>query len=166
MSEGKKPKISLICAVAEKNRAIGKDNALLWNIPADLKHFKAVTSGHSVVMGQRTFESIGRALPNRDNIVITSDPKFRQLGVEICYSIPEALAEARKGEKEEVFIIGGGSIYAQTIDLADRLYLTLVEGDFEADTFFPDYRAFREVESSEIIEDNGYRFRYVILEKR
>lgn len=158
-------KISLICALAEKNRAIGKNNALLWEIPADLQHFKKMTDGHPIIMGQKTFESIGRPLPNRTNIVVTNDQSFAAEGIRIFYSIPDAIAFAKMVDPIELFIIGGGSIYAQTIDLVDRLYLTLVDGDFEADTFFPDYSAFRLVES-EPGESNGYKFRYTIFDKK
>jgi dihydrofolate reductase len=155
--------ISIICAVAEKNRAIGKDNKLLWNLPTDLAHFKKLTSGHPIVMGQKTFESIGRPLPNRTNIIVTLDKEFSADGCQIFHSIPEAI-EYAKNLDDEVFIIGGGSIYKQTIDLADRLYLTLVEGDFEADTFFPDFSNFKII-SEEKEESGGYKYKYAILER-
>ncbi|MGA2667046.1 MAG: dihydrofolate reductase [Patescibacteria group bacterium] len=160
----KKPKISLICAVAEKNRAIGKNNKLLWNIPADLEHFKKITLNHPVIMGQKTFESIGRPLPNRENIVIAKDLNLKVNDCIVCHSIDEAIEQASQKDQNEIFFIGGGSIYAQTIDLADKLYLTLVEGDFEADTFFPDYSSFKIV-SEQPEESNGLKYRYVELER-
>ena len=160
-----KPRISLIAALARSNRAIGKDNRLLWNIPADLAHFKEVTSGHPVIMGEKTFYSIGRPLPNRTNIVLSDNPAFTAAGVETAGSIEEALARAESADQEEVFIIGGGSIYAQMLPSADRLYLTLVEGDYEADTFFPEYPLFTQVVSEEPGEENGYRYAFTVLEK-
>ena len=161
-----KTKVSIICALAEKNRAIGKNNALLWQLPADLKHFKKLTSGHPIIMGQKTYESIGRPLPNRTNIVITNDPSFKADGVSVFYSIPEAIDYAKKVDSDEVFIIGGGSIYSQTIDLADSLYLTLLYGEFEGDTFFPDYSSFDLIEKSDKQEDNGYSFCFTVFEKK
>lgn len=160
----KKPKISLICAVAEKNRGIGKDNKLLWNIPADLEHFKKITLGHPIIMGQKTFESIGRPLPNRQNFVITKDPDLKIAGCLVCHSIDEAIEQAGRENQDEIFFIGGGSIYAQTIEMADKLYLTLVAGDYEADTFFPEYSKFKIIsEKSE--ESAGYKYRYVEFER-
>ncbi len=159
-------KISMISAVAESNRAIGKDNDLLWNIPADLVHFKKVTSGHPVIMGSRTFESLPKgALPNRVNIVLNDDPSYKAEGVILVSSIDDAIGEAKKTGTDEVFVIGGGFVYSQFLSMADRLYLTLVEGDFEADTYFPDYSEFKKIVSEERRESNGYKFRFVVLEK-
>jgi len=113
--------LSLIVAAAENN-VIGKDNGLIWHLPADLKHFKTLTTGHPIVMGRRTFQSIGKALPNRRNVVITHNPAFCAEGCE-CYSdIADAL-EALRAETE-VFIIGGGTLYNALWEKADRLYLT------------------------------------------
>lgn len=158
-------KISLICAVAEKNRAIGKDNRLLWNIPKDLEHFKQITLNHPVIMGQKTFESIGRPLPGRVNIVLSPNTDLKIDGVDICHSIGEAIELASKKDNEEIFFIGGGSIYAQTIGLADKLYLTLVKGDYTADTFFPDYSAFDKIISKKKEESNGYIYQFIELER-
>jgi len=157
-------KISMICAIAE-NRAIGKNNELLWHIPEDFKHFKEITDGHAMIMGQKTYESIGRPLPNRTNIVLTKDKDFNAEGVVVCYSIPEALKKAEDTGEKEVFIIGGGSIYAQFIDLADKLYLTIVEGNFEADTFFPDYSQFTKIKETGRGEDENHKFKFLELEK-
>lgn len=159
------PRISLIAAVAEQSRAIGKDNRLLWDIKADLRHFKETTQGHPVIMGERTFHSIGRPLPGRTNIVLTDNPAFSAPGVTVVSSLDEAFAKAAEADGEEVFVIGGASVYAQTIERADRLYLTLVEGEYEADTFFPDWGAFTRVVSGEAGEEGEYRFRFVILER-
>ena len=128
--------ISIIVAIAE-NRAIGKDNDLLWHLPADLKRFKKITSGHPVIMGKRTWESLPRRpLPGRRNIVITDLPGERIEGCEMAYSLEEAIA--RCSPDEENFIIGGASVYRQFLPVADRLYLTLIHKSFEADVFFPE----------------------------
>lgn len=160
-----KPRISLISAIARKDRAIGKDNALLWHIPEDFKHFKELTSGHAIVMGENTYRSIGRPLPNRTNIVLSQSADFAPEGVVVVRSIEEALAEAKAVEQEEVFIIGGASIYRQFIPLADRLYLTLVEGEYEADTYFPEYAEFTKTLSEEAVDNGTNRFSFVTLER-
>lgn len=128
--------ISLIAAIG-KNNELGKKNALLWSLPADMKHFRETTKGHTVIMGQKTFESIGRPLPNRRNIVLTQDKSLKSEGVEIVYSPEEA--ENLLNKDEENFVIGGGMIYKLFIDRADRLYITHVDASFpDADTFFPE----------------------------
>lgn len=158
------PKISIICAIAE-NRAIGKNNQLLWHIPEDFKHFKEKTSGHVIVMGQKTFESIGKPLPNRTTIVLSNDESFDVDGVIVARTFEEVFARARKIEKEEVFICGGGSVYAQTIDLADKLYLTVVKGDLDADTFFPEYGEFTKVVSERKSHDGNFEYSFLELER-
>jgi len=129
--------ISMIVAMAD-NRAIGKDNAMLWHLPDDFKHFKAVTMGKPILMGRKTFESIGRPLPGRENIVITRNEGFVAEGVTIVYSIEAALEAAKK--YDEVMIIGGDSFYQQMLPLSERLYITEVHHAFEADAFFPEIR--------------------------
>lgn len=160
--------INIIVALAEKNRAIGKDNKLLWHIPEDLKRFKEITSGHPVVMGRKTYESIGRLLPNRLNIIITRDTAYtvhssQPNAVKICHSLDEALEYAKNDP--EVFVIGGGEIFRQAMPIADKLYLTLVEGDFEGDVFFPDYSEFTKVAFEKKSEGNGYSYRFVELKR-
>lgn len=155
----------MIAAIGRDTRAIGKDNRLLWDIPEDMKRFRTLTSGHAVIMGQKTYESIGRPLPNRTNIVLTQDPTFQVAGVVVCYSIEEALERAREYEREEVFVIGGGTIYRQFLPLSDRLYLTLVDGDYEADTFFPEYGEFARITESGQGESGGCRYEFVTLER-
>jgi dihydrofolate reductase len=155
----------MISAIAKNDRAIGKDNALLWHIPEDFKHFKELTEGHAIIMGENTFRSIGKALPKRTNIVLTLSPDFAAPGTVVVHSIDEALTKAREVEREEVFICGGASIYRQMIEYADRLYLTLVEGDFPADTFFPDYSAFTKVLSEEKVDTGKFHIAFVTLEK-
>jgi len=121
-----------------KNNELGKKNQLLWNMPADMAHFKEKTSGHSVLMGQRTFESIGRPLPKRRNVVLTRDTNFKAEGIEIAYSFEEAF-NLFKNSDEEIFIIGGAEIYKQGMAFADKLYITEVDmEDKDADTFFPE----------------------------
>jgi dihydrofolate reductase len=128
-----KPTISIIVAIAQNN-AIGKDNQLLWHIPADLKRFKQLTTGHTIVMGKRTYESLPiRPLPNRRSVVITDIPGEVIEGCTMAYSIDDAIN--KMDTEEENFIIGGGSVYRQFLPLADQLYLTVVQKDFEADTF-------------------------------
>ena len=127
--------ITLIVAMG-KNREIGKENQLLWHLPKDLKHFKELTSGHPIIMGRKTYESIGKPLPNRTNIVISRKNDWFEEGILIVGSIKEAVKFAKKID-EEVFILGGGNIYEQTIDLADKLEVTLVDAVLDADIFFP-----------------------------
>ncbi|MDE7373925.1 MAG: dihydrofolate reductase [Odoribacter sp.] len=127
--------LSIIVAAAENN-VIGNKNALIWHVSADLKHFKQLTTGHAVVMGRKTYESIGRPLPNRRNIVISRNPDFRPEGCEVVPGIADALRLA--ADEEEVFIIGGGTIYREMWNKANRLYLTLVHAAPEGDTSIPD----------------------------
>lgn len=153
--------ISIIVAIG-KNRAIGRNNQLLWSIPKDMQHFKKKTIGKTVVMGDRTFLSIGKPLPGRKNIVVTLDPAFKADGVEISYSLDDVLAKAKKSP-EEIFIIGGGQIYAKSFPHADKLYLTVVDdAPSDADAYFPDFSAFsREVAREE--HDTG-KYKFVFLE--
>lgn len=160
-----KPRMSIISAIAETNRGIGKANALLWDIKADMAHFKRLTTDHTVIMGERTYHSIGKALPNRINIVLTDNSEFDAPNVLTVYSIDEALEVAKLHEQEEVFVIGGGSIYTQFLPYTDRLYLTLVAGEYDADVFFPEYREFSKVVTEEAGNEGEYTFRFVTLEK-
>jgi len=130
--------ISMIVAMAE-NRAIGKNNELLWHLPKDFQHFKSVTMGKPIVMGRKTFESIGKALPGRKNIVITRDNHFTAEGVVIVHSIAAALEASE--EFDDVMVIGGASFYEQMLPMTETLYLTVVHQDFEADVFFPEIKA-------------------------
>ncbi len=160
-----KPRISIISAIAEAGRGIGKANALLWDIKADMAHFKGLTTNHAVIMGERTYHSIGRALPNRINIVLTDNQDFDAPNVLTVFSIEEALEVARLHESEEVFVIGGGSIYTQFLPYTDRLYLTLVAGEYDADVFFPEYGEFTKVVEEQSGSEGEYVFRFVTLEK-
>ncbi|MCF8460139.1 MAG: dihydrofolate reductase [Flavobacteriales bacterium] len=126
--------ISIIVA-ADENNVIGKDNDLIWHLPDDLKFFKQKTSGHAIIMGRKTYESVGRPLPNRTNIIITRDSNFKAEGCEIVNSLEEALALAKNDN--EAFIVGGEQIYRLALDLVDRVYLTRVHHSFEGDRHFP-----------------------------
>ena len=127
--------LSLIVAVAE-NGVIGRDNALPWHIPEDLRWFKQVTSGKTVVMGRKTFQSIGRPLPNRLNIVVTRAPGFAAEGVQIAHSLDEAIG---KGGDGEILVIGGSSLFAEALPRADRFYLTKIARSYDGDVHFPDW---------------------------
>src|SRR5262245_46555747 len=136
MPSAKKQRISAIVAMSE-NRVIGANNQLPWHLPADLAHFKAITTGHAIVMGRKTFESIGRPLPNRLNIILTRDPHYSANGCRVASSFPEALAIAG-ADVPEIFIIGGAEIYQQLLPHIDRLYITLIQHAFNGDTYFPE----------------------------
>jgi dihydrofolate reductase len=156
-------KISIIVAI-DKNYAIGKDNQLLWHIPADLKRFKKITSGHQVIMGKLTYNSLPvRPLPNRKNIVITDQKGESFDGCTTVYSIEEALNLC--SDEQESFIIGGGSIYRQFLPYCNKLYITLVNKEFEADTFFPrfDTSQWKLVEKEDHDEEETLDFSYSFL---
>ena len=135
------PHITLIAALGIRTRAIGKDGGLLWHLPPDLQRFKSLTMGHPIIMGSVTFASIGKLLPGRTTIVISNNPSWKHEGVVATHTIADAFAQAALIERDEIFVVGGGSVYAQTITYADRLMLTLVEDDSPGDTFFPDWSA-------------------------
>ncbi len=160
--------ISIIAAIG-KNNELGKGNTLLWDMAADMKHFRETTKGHTVIMGQKTFESIGKPLPNRKNIVLTKDDSFKAEGIEISKSLEETL-DSFKNSDEEVFVIGGGQIYKQSLDKASRLYITHVDmTDKNADTFFPEIIpiVWNEVSHKEHKKDseNPFNYTFSIYEK-
>jgi len=130
------PIISIIVAMAE-NRVIGNDNSLPWHLPADLKHFKAVTMGKPIIMGRKTWESLPGKLPGRPHIVVSSNPDYIADGCTVAHSLPQAIESA--GDVAEVMIVGGAMLYGQALPLAGRMYITLVETEVEGDTLFPDY---------------------------
>ena len=150
----------------DSKRGIGKNNGLMWHIPGELPRFKKLTMGHPIIMGRKTFASIGMSLPNRTNIIVTRDAKFKVSDGVVVDTLDKAF-EAAKNEpgSAEIFVIGGGQIYQQTLAKANRLYLTLVEGDFGADTFFPDYAEFTKVIDEEEHESNGYKYKFITLER-
>jgi len=165
MTNQTKPKISLVCAMA-KNRVIGNDNQMPWHLPADLKHFKAVTMSKPIVMGRKTYESIGRPLPGRQNVIISRNTDYKIDGCEVVHSIDAALELL--SEQDEVMIIGGGFLYSQMIDLADKLHLTFIELDVEGDTCFPEFEHLNitEVSKESCLRDekNPHNYHFVDYE--
>lgn len=158
------PRISLIAACSE-NRVIGNGGKIPWHLPDDFRRFKARTMGHPIIMGRKTYESIGRPLPGRTNIVITRDSGREIPGCIVVSSLTEAIERAKGIDKEEIFVIGGGQVYAEALPLADRLYLTLIHAIIDGDAFFPEYsHIFGKVVEQEEYEENGYRLAYLTLE--
>ncbi len=159
--------ISLVVAVAE-NGVIGKDNQLLWKLSADLKRFKAITSNHYILLGRKTFESIGKPLPYRTSLIISRN---YACDFENCYvfkTINEAIVFAAQQNQEEIFVIGGGEIYSQTLPLANRIHLTLVHTEIEGDTYFDYDESNWKVKHKQIIlkdEKNEFDSTYLILER-
>jgi len=151
-----------IIAVIGKNRELGKDNKLLWHIPGDLPRFRSITTGHPVIMGRKTFESIGKPLADRTNIIISAHDFPNSVK-----SLEEAIALAKVSPgSEEIFIIGGGSVFGEAMNLADRLYLTVVDLEAsDADTYFPDYSRFSRVVSTQPQVDQDYPSVFYILEE-
>lgn len=148
---------------------IGANNQLLWHLPKDLKHFKDITSGHPIIMGRKTYESIGKPLPNRTNIVVSTKKDWFEEGILIVGSLKEAIKFAKKMD-EEIYIIGGGNIYEQTIDLAEKLEVTQVNAELKADIFFPKinpkiWNKTNEV-SHEKDEKNEYDFSFQTYERK
>jgi dihydrofolate reductase len=162
-------RISCIVA-AGKNNVIGKDNDIPWHLPADLQYFKKTTLNHHIIMGRNCFESIGRPLPKRTNIVLTRDPFYIASNCLIAHSITEALAIAKENGAEEAFIIGGGKIYEQSQELWDKLYFTDVDIDTEGDVFFPEI----DLEQWNLIQEdihhpdekNKYAYNFKIFERK
>ena len=158
--------ISIIVAIA-KNGVIGDKNTLLWHLREDMIHFRTITSGHPVVMGRKTYDSIGRPLPKRTNVVITRDTELQIEGCTMAHSLPEAVEMF--DSSEEVFIIGGAQIYNQAMPLADRLYLTIIDKEYEGDSSFPeiDYNSWRQIscEKFERGEAFEYPFSFISLER-
>src|SRR3989344_7300186 len=162
----KKPRISAIAAIGAKTRALGKNNDLIWKIPDDLKRLKSLTVGHPIIMGRKTYESIGRPLPNRTNIVITRDTNWNAPGITITHSLDEAINETYRADGEEIFIFGGAEIYKQALAQTDRLYLTLIESDETGDVFFPPYEnEFTHVVSKEERKWDNISYNWVTLER-
>jgi dihydrofolate reductase len=150
------------------NRAIGKNNQLLWRLPADLKHFKSLTTGHPILMGRKTFESIGKPLPNRTNIIITRKSNFDAPGCIIATSLAEAIEIGAENDTD-IFIIGGAEIYRQLLPQIQRIYLTIVQQKFDGDTFFPELNEdeWQEVAHSDHAADaeNPFAYSFVTLER-
>ena len=159
-------RVSLIVAMG-RNRVIGKNNSLPWRLPADLRRFKRTTMGHTLIMGRKTYESIGGALPGRKNIVLSKKKDLTPEGCIVAASMEEAISMAGAGE--EVFVIGGAQVFAEALPIAHRLYVTLIEEDFEGDVFFPktDARTWVEKERESFAADheNPHDYAFLILER-
>lgn len=155
--------VSIIAAIA-RNGAIGREGTLPWHLPADLSRFREITTGHAVIMGRKTFEAVGRPLPDRINIVVTRQANYRAEGVLVAPSLDAALDMVR--DEEEVFICGGAQIYELALSKVHRLYLTLIDADFQGDTFFPEYplQQFVEIERKPFAGDPAGAF--VLLERK
>ncbi|MDD5463698.1 MAG: dihydrofolate reductase [Candidatus Moranbacteria bacterium] len=159
-----KPIISIIAAIGENN-AIGLNGEMLWCIPEDMQNFRKLINDHCIIIGRKTFRSIGKTFTDREKIIVLSDSDVVFKNCIMASSIDDAIAKARELEKEEIFICGGGSVYAQTIDMADKLYLTVVKGNFEADVFFPKYDEFKKVVSQRKSIDENFEYTFLELEK-
>jgi dihydrofolate reductase len=163
-------KISIIVAKAINN-VIGNDNKLLWHLNADMKYFKGLTTGHNIIMGRKTYDSIGKALPNRNNIVISRNEHFKADGCYVVKNLQEAIEFAKKNKfsetDDELFVIGGGQIYKEAMPITDKIYLTEVKQSFVGDAFFPEINTEKWQEISRVShqkdEKNEYDFDFVEL---
>lgn len=152
-------------AAIAKNNVIGKDNNLIWHLPADLKYFKNTTKGHTLIMGRKTYESLGNPLPHRDSLVVTRNKDYSSDGITVFHSLENAIEYSEKKGLEKVFILGGGEIYLQSMDIAKKLIITEVHDEFDGDTYFPkiDKVIWKEVrrEEHKADEKNKYDFAFV-----
>jgi dihydrofolate reductase len=164
---GMKPRVSLIVAMA-KNQVIGVNNTLPWHLPADLKHFRALTMGHHIVMGRKTYESIGKPLPGRTSVVVTRNANYAPRGVVTVNSLEAAIVAC--GDDEEIFVIGGAELYRQAIKFADRIYLTEIKADISGDAHFTELnrKMWQEVErvSHAPDEKNIYSYHFVVYDRK
>lgn len=158
-------RISIVAAVA-RNGVIGAGGRLPWHLPEDLAHFRALTMGHHIVMGRKTFESLGRLLPGRISVIVSRDAAYAVPGAIVAHSLQQAVA--RCGMDEEIFVIGGAQIYQEALVIANRIYLTEIQADFTGDTVFPplDRRVWHEVAREDHVSAQGIAFSYVTLEKQ
>jgi len=158
-------KLSLIVAVAE-NGVIGHNNQLIWHLPNDLKQFKRLTTGHCIIMGRKTFDSIGKPLPNRTSIIISRNSDFQVAGCITVDSLENAILEAKKIGNEEAFVIGGAEIYRLALPMVDKIYLTEVHHAYEGDTFFPeiDKSIWQETQREDFETDEKHQVKYSFVE--
>lgn len=156
--------VSVIAAVADNN-AIGLNNALPWHLSEDLKRFRSLTMGHHIIMGRKTYESLGRLLPGRITVIVSRQTDYCVEGAITAGSLTEAIAQC--GNDEEIFVIGGAELYREALTRADRLYLTEVAGEFVADAFFPDYdrAAWREVSRERHVSEQGLAYSFVLYQR-
>jgi dihydrofolate reductase len=165
------PHISILVAMA-KNRVIGRNNALPWQLPPDLKRFKELTMGHHIVMGRKTYESIGRPLPGRTSVIITRQPDYQVPGAIVVASIDQALKVCSAGKEvdQEIFVIGGAQIYRQSLGLCQRIYITEIQQEFDGDTLFQELnqQEWREIsrEKHRLNDDDGLEYHFVVLDRR
>ncbi len=159
------PNINVIAAMA-RNRVIGVNNTLPWRLSADLRHFKALTMGHHIVMGRKTYESIGKPLPGRTTVIVTRDAGYQVDGCLTAHSIDAAIALC--GDDPEIFFVGGAEVYAQILPRAQRLYLTEIQAEYDGDAYFPayDHGAWQEVERQVQVSPEGLGYHFVTLTSR
>ncbi len=158
-------RVSAIAAIG-RNRELGKAGELVWRIPDDLKRVKELTTDNAIIMGRKTYESIGRPLPNRLNIILTRNPEYKADGCIVVQTLDAAFAAARDAHVTEIFIFGGAEIYKEAMPLTTRLYLTLIDAeDASADAFFPDYREFTTVIEKEKRDHDGLAYEWLTLER-
>lgn len=159
--------ISLLVAM-DKNQLIGKDNDLPWRLPADLAYFKRVTMGHPIIMGRKTYDSIGRPLPGRENIIVTRDTSYEAEGCKVIHSI-EAIVKMNEQTDQELFVIGGAEIFKEILPHSDRLYITEINEEFDGDTYFPafDRAKWKVISEEKGIKDekNPYDYTFLVYEK-
>ncbi|CAN5120983.1 dihydrofolate reductase [soil metagenome] len=158
------PRISIIVAMSD-NRVIGNKGEIPWNIPGEQKRLKEITTPHPLIMGRKTHEAIGRILPGRLNIIVTTDKDYQVEGGEVVHSLSDSIDLASKSDGEEIFIFGGANLYAQALDRVTRLYLTIVHKSVEGDAVFPDYSDFKKVIYQEEKEFEGLKYTYLTLER-
>jgi dihydrofolate reductase len=159
-----------ILVAFDENRVIGKSNALIWHLPADLKRFKALTTGHVIIMGRKTYESIGRPLPNRTTVVISRQQDLQIDGVILAHSVEEAILKAKSITRDDIFIVGGAEIYSLSLPLADEILVTQLHDIFEGDAYFPaiasDLWEVVETERGVTDEQNAYQFSYLTYRRK
>lgn len=162
--------ISLIAAISE-NRILADSSqehihvGIPWNIPSDERRFQEITWRHPVIMGRKTYSTFNTPIPNCTNIIITRDPHFQAFGCVVLNSLQQAIAWAKMSETEEIFIAGGGRIYTEAIHLANKLYLTIVKGNFRGDIYFPEFANFGTITKEEHLQENGFEFKFVEIER-
>ncbi|MHA8081200.1 dihydrofolate reductase [Aquirufa regiilacus] len=159
-----------ILVAFDENRVIGKNNTLIWHLPADLKRFKTLTTGHVIIMGRKTFESIGKPLPNRTSIVISRQTDLQIDGAIIAHSVEEAILKAKSITREDIYIVGGAEIYALSLPLADQILVTQLHDIFEGDAYFPEIptETFEVTEKERGITDekNAYQYSYITYTRK
>ncbi|MFM6040947.1 MAG: dihydrofolate reductase [Sphaerospermopsis kisseleviana] len=164
------PLISLIAAISE-DRILADSKkehirgGIPWDLPSDIRYFKEITWRHPVIMGRKTYATFNHPLPNRTNIIITRDTNYQAPGCLVFHSLSEAIQWSKMSETEEIFIAGGEQIYTQAMEFANKLYLTIVEGSFAGDIYFPEFADFGKVTKEEQLQENGFRFKFVEIER-